>query len=362
MKQHAIIPIFISHRGCPNDCVFCNQRAITAKQGDVTVDDVKNTIETWLTTLKNRSIKTIEVAFFGGSFTGIPLEEQQAFLNVAKEYKQRGKIQKIHLSTRPDYIDESILNHLKSYTVDVIELGVQSLDDEVLRLSGRGHDSKIVYRSSQLIQDFGFTLGIQLMIGLPGDTLQKDIYSAKETVKIGPQIARLYPTVVIKDTNLYTQYQSGTYLPLTEKDAVMRTKAMYQILDQAGIRIIRVGLKSSDLISTQQNPNGQIAANTFHPAFRQLVEGEIAREAIEAQIHDLFPGLDKDPTQNPAPCPSVLFISNEKSWNQLFGHKGCNRNYFANKYPSLNIRYVKDTDAGFNLKDHQYLVLDQSEK
>ena len=104
MKQHAIIPIFISHRGCPNDCVFCNQRAITAKQGDVTVDDVKNTIETWLTTLKNRSIKTIEVAFFGGSFTGIPLEEQQAFLNVAKEYKQRGKIQKIHLSTSSSVI------------------------------------------------------------------------------------------------------------------------------------------------------------------------------------------------------------------------------------------------------------------
>ena len=211
MKTHAIIPIFISHRGCPNDCVFCNQKKITARAGDVTPADVSKTVETWLTTLGTLEPQEIELAFFGGSFTGIPLEEQTAFLQIAKTYKDAGRIGKLHLSTRPDYISPQILDNLKTYGVDVIELGVQSFDEEVLRLSGRGHQADIVYQSAALIKDYGFTLGIQLMVGLPGDTLEKDIFSAKETVKIAPQLARLYPTVVLRDTALYDACRSGTY-------------------------------------------------------------------------------------------------------------------------------------------------------
>ena len=139
MKKHVIIPIFISHRGCPNDCVFCNQKKITARDGDVTPEDVSKTVETWLTTLHDLAPSEIELAFFGGSFTGLPLSEQEAFLEIAKGYKEAGRIGKIHLSTRPDYISPQILDNLKRYGVDVIELGVQSFDEEVLRLSGRGH-------------------------------------------------------------------------------------------------------------------------------------------------------------------------------------------------------------------------------
>ncbi len=344
MKKHAIIPIFISHRGCPNDCVFCNQRKITSRQGDVTPEEVRNTIETWLSTLEPAGIETVEIAFYGGSFTGIPLSEQQAFLSIAHAYKKAGRIDKIHLSTRPDYIDESILTHLKGFGVDVIELGVQSFDDKVLRLTGRGHDSSIVYYSSRLIQEYGFTLGIQLMVGLPGSTLETDIFSAKETVSIGPELARLYPTVVIGETTLYDWCLSGQYEPLTEKEAVLRTKAMYRILTDAGINIIRVGLKASDII----NPHGQIAANTFHPAFRQLVEGEIARDMIEPQLKEIL--SDNHPSQ-------VWFVSNEKCRNTLFGHKSCNRQYFAAKYPNLIINYVTDKQVSLALDDHQYLVL-----
>ncbi len=147
MKKHAIIPVFIPHRGCPNDCVFCNQKAITARSADVSPEDVHNLIEQYLPTLEGRSLETLELAFFGGSFTGIPMEEQSAFLEVASYYKKRGLIDKIHMSTRPDYINTEILDNLKRFDADIIELGVQSFDQEVLDASRRGHSIKDVQRN-----------------------------------------------------------------------------------------------------------------------------------------------------------------------------------------------------------------------
>ncbi|MCR5035274.1 MAG: radical SAM protein, partial [Clostridia bacterium] len=226
MKKHAIIPVFIPHRGCPNDCVFCNQKAITARQPDVSPQDVRDIIETYLPTLTGRGLETIEVAFFGGSFTGLPLEEQSAFLSVASEYKRRGLIDKIHMSTRPDYIDPAILDNLRSYGADTIELGVQSFDDDVLVAAGRGHTADDVYAACSLIHEYGFELGIQLMIGLPGDSLEKCLYSARETVRMKPSIARLYPTVVLQDTALFDMARAGLYHPLTTEEAVAITKEM----------------------------------------------------------------------------------------------------------------------------------------
>ena len=240
MKKHAIIPVFIPHRGCPHDCVFCNQKAITARQPDVSPEDVRKLIEQYLPTLTGRGLETIEVAFFGGSFTGIPIDEQSAFLEVAAEYKSKGIIDKIHMSTRPDYIDEKILENLKSYDADIIELGVQSFDDDVLRASGRGHTAADVYRACDLIKEYGFELGIQLMIGLPGDSLEKCIYSAREAVRTGPQIARLYPTIVLNDTQLYRMYAEGKYRPLTTDEAVAVTKEMYRIKSSASVSNPRI--------------------------------------------------------------------------------------------------------------------------
>lgn len=342
VKKHAIIPIFIPHKGCPNDCVFCNQKTITAHQQPVTGEDVAQTIETWLSTLEGRA-ETIEVAFFGGSFTGIPLVEQSAYLSIAKRYKDAGRIHRIHLSTRPDYINEEILNNLKNYDTDIIELGVQSFDDEVLRLSGRGHDSACVYESSRMIQDYGFTLGIQLMIGLPGDTLEKDLYSAAETVNIGPSIARLYPTVVIAGTALYDQYRGGTYKPLGQEEAVFRTKEMYRLLTAAGINIIRVGLKSSDILE------GGTAAGTFHPAFRQLVEGDIAREQIEGQLEEQLKRLPEAAFDGNIKAD---FFANRRCFSNLIGNGGRNKKFFLEKYPRLTILY-KVNDF---LPDYQYEV------
>lgn len=353
MKKHAIIPIFIPHKGCPNDCVFCNQRKITARGADITKDDIHKTVETYMSTLSSMNLDTIELSFFGGSFTGIPLEEQKEYLSVAKEYKDTGVIHKIHLSTRPDYINVEILDNLKAYDVDVIELGVQSFAEPVLKASGRGHNSKCVYEACKLIKDYGFSLGIQLMIGLPEDTLEYDIFSAEEAVSLKPDIARLYPTVVIKDTVLWDMMESGSYVPMEEDDAVLRTAAMYKILTDAGVNVIRVGLKSSDIISDEGN-----TAGTFHPAFRQLVEGFLAKESLEKQLNILYPNIRDMFDERYTICPTAAFVSNAKCYNNMFGHKGKNRQYFDNQYPRLNIRYMKDIDAGLTLADNEYLVID----
>ena len=351
MKTHAIIPIFIPHRGCPNDCVFCNQRVITARQAHVGPEDVTRTIEAYLPTLQGRNLKTIEVAFFGGSFTGISLEEQSLLLKTAKKYKDQGWIDKFHLSTRPDYIDERILDNLKNHGADIIELGVQSFDPAVLAASNRGHDVQDIYRACHLIKEYGFTLGIQLMIGLPEDSPEKCLSSAHETVKMAPAIARLYPVVVLKGTALSRMYQAGSYRPLSTDEAVATTKEMYRILDAAGINIIRVGLKSTDLIAE----GGEIQGHTFHPAFRQLVEGEIAKEQLERQLTELL-CPEKLSAAEAAASPQVpvfVFSSSSKSFSNLIGNAKRNKKYFAEKYPGIEIIYRTNSF----LADGQYTVV-----
>lgn len=347
-----MIPVFIPHKGCPNDCVFCNQKAITARGADIGPEDVKNLIETYLPTLQGRGLETIEVAFFGGSFTGIPMEEQSAFLKVAKEYKDMGLIDKIHMSTRPDYIDRDILDNLKSFDADTIELGVQSFSPEVLAASNRGHTTDDVYEACRLIKDYGFELGIQLMIGLPEDSLERCIFSAEETVKISPSIARLYPTIVLNDTELYNMYMDGRYSPLSTEEAVDITKEMYRILDGAGINIIRVGLKSTDLITE----GGEIRGSTYHPAFRQLVEGAIAREDLEKQLIEMLDGSISagGNTSSGSSGPATYeFRSSGRSFSNMVGNSKRNRRYFSEKYPDLRIRYKTDPA----LADGHYIVV-----
>ena len=387
MKKHAIIPIFIPHKGCPNDCVFCNQRKITARTEDVTANDARQIIDTWLTTLRpaagrmvsynssagafessnadagdcsritarDYSAETVEASFYGGSFTGLEIEEQSAYLSVAYEYKQKGFIDKIHLSTRPDYIDREILDNLRKYSVDTIELGVQSFDDEVLRLSNRGHSSKDVYNAVELLKEYGFEFGIQLMIGLPGDTLGSCIMSAQKTAELEPSLARLYPTIVLDDTRLYEMYISGEYKALSREEAILRTKEMYKILDNAGITIMRVGLKSTDIIGE----GGAINGGTYHPAFRQLVEGEIAKERIEPRLIEISKNMidpsspsAADQSAAASPKTKIIISSNSRWYSNMIGHKACNRRYFEASYPQFSFSWKTDDrlpDGRFSL-------------
>ena len=337
MKTHAIIPIFIPHEGCPHQCVFCNQKKITARTKAVEVSEVTKIIETHLSTLSKSNVKTIEIGFYGGSFTAIPLDKQAQYLQIAQTYKQQGLIHQIHLSTRPDCIDDAILSQLKKCSVDTIELGVQSFDEEVLLASNRGHSKKSVYDSVRRIKEYHFKLGIQLMIGLPKDTKEKSIASAKETAMLKPDVARLYPTVILPNTPLYDSYMKGAFHPFTHDDMIETTKNMYRILQGADIQVIRVGLKSSDLInSAQENMPG-----TLHPAFRHLVESEIAKEDILSQLALL-----------PEKKDCISLYSNEKSFSNLIGHKKSNLLYLREQYPESLISFHKNP----SLADYQYLV------
>lgn len=343
MKKHAIIPVFTPHLGCPYDCVFCNQKEITAREEAPDPEEIRKTIDQWLSTLEG---KEVEIAFYGGSFTGIPMELQSAYLDVAVEYKEKGLVQKLHLSTRPDFINREILDNLKAHQVDVIELGAQSFDNEVLRLSGRGHSADQTRQAAALIREYGFQLGIQLMIGLPGDSFESCIMSAEEAVKLKPDLARLYPTIVLDNTPLFRMYESGRYRPLSREEAVRTTAEMYKILDDAGIYIMRVGLKSTDIIGD----GGVVNGSTYHPAFRQLVEGRIAREKIlpmlEAVVNEKGPDLMKRSgprrTHRPSPRRKVDVYANPESFSNMIGNSGENRKYFEEKFPQLNLKYGTD--------------------
>ena len=269
MKKHYNIPVFISHFGCPNACVFCNQKKINGRETDVTLEDLENIIEEYLKILPEDSYK--EVAFFGGTFTGISMEKQKEYLEGVKKYIDKGLVQGIRLSTRPDYINKEVLDQLKKYHVTTIELGVQSFNENVLKRSARYYPIEMVYKACEMIKSYNIDLGIQLMPGLPGSTFETDFESAKEAVKIGPQNMRVYPTLIIKDTEMERMYNRGEYEVFSLEEAIKRCRKICSLLEINGINIIRVGLQPSDDLR-----NGGVAVEgAFHPAFRELVDGEI---------------------------------------------------------------------------------------
>lgn len=302
--KHYNIPVFISHFGCPNSCVFCNQKKITGRETDVTIDELILIIEDYLKTLPKESKK--EVAFFGGTFTGISMELQKSYLEVVKRYIDRGDIDGIRLSTRPDYISPEILSMLKEYGVTTIELGVQSLDAKVLELSGRGYSPDIVSEAAAMIKDSGIDFGIQLMPGLPGSSDENDFISAKKAVGMKPDMVRIYPTLVINKTQMENMYHDGTYTPMTLKEAVERVVPIYALFEKEGVKIIRVGLQPSEDL----REDGVIVAGPFHPAFRELIEGD---------IYYTFLSRCSDASGN------IVVQANEKNISRIVGIKGSNR-------------------------------------
>lgn len=336
MKKHAIIPLFIPHMGCPHDCVFCNQNTITAKDAQMSSEKVRQLMEEKLLNLEPLGLETIEAAFYGGTFTGLPLEFQRELLEVVLSYKKLGRIQKIRLSTRPDYINQQILDFLHAYTVDIIELGVQSFDDQVLFLSNRGHNASQTLDACRLVKQNGFSLGIQLMIGLPGDSKETAFQSALKTVEIRPDFVRIYPTVILEGSQLADMLRNDTYSPLETKEAVEIAKELVRLFDLEKIPIIRIGLKSTDNICTATD-----LSNAYHPAFRQLVEGALAFDYVEGQLRQI--GLHEG---------TVQLSTHPKSFSNLIGHKGINKQRFKNEFPQ--IRFVFKHDA--TLPEKKYFV------
>ncbi|WP_422485164.1 elongator complex protein 3 [Gudongella sp. DL1XJH-153] len=279
MTRHYIIPIFVPHFGCPHDCVFCNQRKITGLSTDITTTDVKKIIDEHLKTFKKDSF--IEVAFYGGSFTAIEKGIQEQLLAVPFEYKMSGQIQNIRLSTRPDAINDEILNLLESYAVDIIELGVQSLDNDVLIQSERGHTDTDVYEASKLIKKRGFKLGHQIMLGLPGDTKEKSLSTAKRILEMSPDMIRIYPTLVIRNTALERLMQEGNYKPISLNEAIEISAEILMVFKAHNIPVIRIGLQPTENIQMGRD----VVAGPFHPAFRQLVEETVFKSLFLENIY-----------------------------------------------------------------------------
>lgn len=274
--KHANISIFVPHKGCPNNCSFCNQKAISGQSESATEKDVFDAVNVALS--HNCNPKNTEIAFFGGSFTAIEREQMVSLLTAAKCLLDKYGFEGIRISTRPDFIDDEVLLCLKKYGVTSIELGAQSMSDDVLKLNRRGHTAEDVKKASELIKKRGFSLGLQMMTGLYGSDFEKDYYTAREIIKLHPETVRIYPTVVLKNTYLAELFLKGEYLPPTAEQTAPFAARLLTEFQNEGIRVIKLGLHSSETVE------GDMVAGAYHPAFREMCEGYIFLDKIEEKL------------------------------------------------------------------------------
>ena len=306
MKKQYIIPIFVPHLGCPNDCIFCNQKSISGQKSQMTKEKAKEIIEEHLKSIGNEDAE-IEIAFFGGSFTAIEKEKQEELLQVAYEYIEQGKVESIRISTRPDCIDKETLKRLKKYKVKTIELGVQSANNYILDRANRGHTFEDVKKASKMIRWNGFKLGHQMMVGLPESTRIDEINTAKALIKLKPKMMRIYPVLVVKNTKLEKEFKEGVYEPLPLVQAVETCKELVSMFSRKNIDVIRIGLQSTDEISDPNGKNSEVVAGPYHPAFRQLVEAGLWYDAIVAKIKKLNVKVKEvEVTVNPIDINNVI--------------------------------------------------------
>ena len=279
--RHVNIPVFIPHLGCPNNCVFCDQRKIS---GCIFFDEsgVERQIEQVLSTLSPED--EVEIAFFGGSFTGIDRDLMLRLLEISDKFVASGKVQRVRCSTRPDYIDEEILDILSAHHVETVELGIQSMSDSVLTASKRGHTAQRTREACGAVKSFGFELIGQMMIGLPGSTQADEIETAKAICALGADGARVYPTVVFADTELAEMSEDGRYVPLSTEEAVERTASVLDVFDRAGIPVIRVGLCSGENLSSPES----VVGGANHPALGELAMGELTFRRICEKADELL--------------------------------------------------------------------------
>ena len=324
--RESIIPVFVPHLGCPNDCVFCNQRRISGSLSPARPEDVAAAIDRALSLTPPGTRR--QLAFYGGSFTAIPDAEQEALLGAAQPYLERGDIASIRLSTRPDAIDGAVLARLRRYGVETVELGAQSMSDSVLALSGRGHTAADVEEASRAVKAAGFRLILQMMTGLPGSDDETDIGSARSIAALGPDGVRVYPTVIVRDTALFDLWRAGRYKEHTVEDAVRVCARIVPIFEAAGIPIIRMGLNPTEDLS-----GGDAVGGAYHPALGELVRARIMRGRAEALLEGTAPGAD------------ITLCVNPRLMSQLVGQHGANRAYLREKFALKRLKILPDAAA-----------------
>lgn len=331
--KHVNIPIFIPHLGCPNNCVFCNQRSISGKT-EFYRESVEAEIKNALSTI-GEDCET-EIAFFGGSFTGIDRELMIYLLDTAQKYIDLGRVKCIRLSTRPDYINDEILTILSRYGVTTVELGLQSMDDKVLAASKRGHNAKIGKDACQLVKKYGFSLVGQMMVGLPESTPESECYTAELLCELGVDAVRVYPTVVFYDTELCEMAQNGGYTPIGNDEAVMRTKELLKIFDRNNVECIRVGLCASENLSSEDRVFG--GAN--HSAIGELAMGEVYYDRM-CEIIEQKGGVKGK---------KIVFYVSRGSTSKAIGQKRKNALRIVKKYSPMSVKVLEKNEIlGYNI-------------
>lgn len=302
--RHINVALFVPHNGCPNQCSFCNQRAISGHRNQVEPSDVDKAVQI---ALENPESKGGEIAFFGGSFTAIERETMVSLLSAAYRYVENGSFKGIRISTRPDAVDEEICEILKTYGVTAVELGAQSLDDRVLMLNKRGHTADDIAKATKLLQKNGFETGLQMMTGLYGSTDEDSIETARKIIGLNPDTVRIYPTVVLENTELCELYRKGEYHPQGVEEAAELCAELLQMFEEAGIKVIRTGLHSGGDVE------GEFVAGAYHPAFKEICESKIYLRKVTELIRE-----------NKIPEGKIEIRVSPKAVSQMTGQKKAN--------------------------------------
>lgn len=331
MGRHYNIPIFIPEAACPHQCIFCNQRNITEKASQPSVKEVLFLVERHLSTIPDDS--EIEIAFFGGNFTGLPVPLQEQYLSAVQPYLSDGRVSGIRCSTRPDYIHEESVGLLSYYKVRMVELGAQSFDQEVLQKSGRGHTVEDIYTAVATLQRLGMPFGLQMMTGLPGDTPEKSLHTAREIIRLQADNTRVYPCLVIRNTQLEQLFLKGKYQPQSMADAVTLCSELVLLFEKSKVKVLRVGLHRSEGFDQGET----LVAGPYHPSFKELVESNIWRELLKESINFSHKGH--------------LSLHVPKGTSGLVaGHKAGNREWLEMHFTTISIK------EDISLKDRELYV------
>lgn len=332
MDKNLVIPFFIPHAGCPFTCVFCNQWEISGEDQEANPEEILTKVKEYLHTVKKKPERT-EVAFFGGSFTGLPVSVQESYLKGAFHAKEEGLIDGIRLSTRPDYISDEIVERLCRYGVTTIELGCQSLVDEVLLKTKRGHDVEDIMKATEIIRKYPTELGYQLMLGLPGDNFTHARDTARKTIEAKPDCVRIYPALVLKNTVLAQWYEQGRYEPWNLENAVEMAAEWLGAFTYYEIKVIRMGLQATENLT----PEKDLVAGPYHPAFGELVESKLMLQQLTALLSSKsLQGEEATIFFNPRDCSKVI------------GQKRKNIQVIKEHFGFLHIRLMPDHDLPEN--------------
>jgi histone acetyltransferase (RNA polymerase elongator complex component) len=320
-----IIPIFVMNSGCPHRCIFCNQK-ITAGNypQEINKEYFENEVNSYLRWNKDKS-RLVEIAFYGGSFTGIAKMYQENLLSWAQSYIQKGLVHSLRVSTRPDYINTGILARLKKYNVTTVEIGAQSFVDDILHFARRGHDAAATVNAVTLLKEGNFQTSLHLMAGLPHDTKDGFVYSLTKTIELKPDMVRIHPVVVFSGTALAAEYIQGNYQPLPLSEAVSLCALAWEKLSAAGIRVIRAGLQWTKEMETA----GAVLAGPLHPAFGSMVLATIYYDRTIKLLEQI-----------PGKTGEIRFKLNNQDVSSFRGWRSSNITAIKKLYPQATIKVI----------------------